>query len=92
MISHPAHFHMFRYTIYNLKRSGNEVVVVIRPKDVLEQLLINDGMPFVKVKDRPKKWGMLGLLKKFLRCGKYVERKNLICWSALMVYWQWWAN
>lgn len=61
MISHPAHFHMFRYTIYNLKRSGNEVVVVIRPKDVLEQLLINDGMPFVKVKDRPKKWGMLGL-------------------------------
>lgn len=61
MISHPAHFHMFRNTIYNLQNDGNEVVVVIRPKDVLEQLCVNSGLPFFKVKDRPKKWGMLGL-------------------------------
>ena len=61
MISHPAHFHMFRYTIDNLKRDGHEVVVVIRPKDVLEQLCQNAGMEFYKVKNRPKKWGMLGL-------------------------------
>ena len=61
MISHPAHFHMFRYTIDNLKHDGHEVVVVIRPKDVLEQLCINVGMQFYKVKNRPKKWGMIGL-------------------------------
>ena len=40
MISHPAHFHMFRYTIENLQKDGNKVVVVIRPKDVLEQKLL----------------------------------------------------
>ena len=61
MISHPAHFHMFRYTINNLKRDGHEVVIVIRPKDVLEQLCQNAGMEFYKVKNRPKKWGMIGL-------------------------------
>lgn len=61
MISHPAHFHMFRYTIANLQRDGHETVMVIRPKDVLEQLCQNSGMPFHKVKDRPKKWGMIGL-------------------------------
>ena len=61
MISHPAHFWMFRYTIDNLKRDGHEVVIVIRPKDVLEQLCINAGMQFYKVKNRPKKWGMFGL-------------------------------
>ena len=61
MISHPAHFHMFRYTIDNLKRDGHEVVIVIRPKDVLEQLCQNAGMEFYKVKNRPKKWGMIGL-------------------------------
>ena len=61
MISHPAHFWMFRYTIDNLKRDGHKVVVVIRPKDVLEQLCINAGMEFYKVKNRPKKWGMFGL-------------------------------
>lgn len=61
LVSHPAHFHMFRYTIDNLQRDGHQVVVVIRPKDVLETLCKNAGMPYYKVKDRPKKWGMLGL-------------------------------
>ena len=61
MISHPAHFWMFRYTIDNLKRDGHQVVIVIRPKDVLEQLCINARMEFYKVKNRPKKWGMFGL-------------------------------
>ena len=61
MISHPAHFWMFRYAIDNLKRDGHKVVIVIRPKDVLEQLCINAGMEFYKVKNRPKKWGMFGL-------------------------------
>ncbi len=61
MISHPAHFHMFRYTIDNLQQHGHEVVSVIRPKDVLEQLCIDANLPFYKVTDRPKKWGMIGL-------------------------------
>ena len=61
MISHPAHFHMFRYTIDNLQNDGHQVVVVIRPKDVLEQLCIDANMPYYKVKNRPKKWGMFGL-------------------------------
>ena len=61
MISHPAHFWMFRYAIDNLKRDGHKVVIVIRPKDVLEQLCIDAGMEFYKVKNRPKKWGMFGL-------------------------------
>ena len=61
MISHPAHFWMFRYTIDNLIKDGHKVVIVIRPKDVLEQLCINAGMQFYKVKNRPKKWGMFGL-------------------------------
>lgn len=61
MISHPAHFHMFRYTMDNLKRDGHEVVAVIRPKDVLESLCENAGLSFYKVKDRPKRWGLVGL-------------------------------
>ena len=80
MISHPAHFHMFRYTIDNLKRDGHEVVVVIRPKDVLEQLCQNAGMEFYKVKNRPKKWGMFGLglflLEKTFEVTKIVRKEK----------------
>lgn len=61
MISHPAHFHMFRYTIGNLQNNGHQVVVVIRPKDVLEQLCKDAHISYYKVKNRPKKWGMFGL-------------------------------
>ena len=61
MISHPAHFHMFRYTIDNLQHDGHEVVVVIRPKDVLEDLCRNAGMNCYKVKERPRKGGLIGL-------------------------------
>ena len=49
MISHPAHFWMFRYAIDNLKRDGHKVVIVIRPKDVLEQLCIDAGMEIAAV-------------------------------------------
>lgn len=61
MISHPAHFHMFRNTMDQLKMDGHEIVAVVRPKDMLEQLCIDAGLQFYKVKNRPKKWGMLGL-------------------------------
>ena len=74
MISHPAHFHMFRYTIDNLQKDGHKVVVVIRPKDILEQLCQNVGMPYYKVKNRPKKWGMFGL-------GLFLIEKTFEVWK-----------
>lgn len=62
MISHPAHFHLFRKTIDTLKADGHQVVVVIRPKDVLEQLCINSGMEYRKVRERSRTAGKLGMV------------------------------
>ena len=80
MISHPAHFHMFRHTIDNLQKDGHQVVNVIRPKDVLEQLCIDANMPYYKVKNRPKKWGIIGLglalVEKVAEVTKIVQREK----------------
>jgi len=76
MISHPAHFHMFKQTIRNLQEKGHEVTVVIRPKDVLEQLCIDYGMNFFKTKDRPKKYGMFGLALSLI--GKTIEVMKIV--------------
>lgn len=76
MISHPAHFHMFRYTIDNLRRDGHDVVIVIRPKDVLESLCKNAEISFYKVKDRPKRFGLLGL--GFSLIGKTVDVSRIV--------------
>ena len=76
MISHPAHFHMFRYTISNLQKDGHEVKVVIRPKDVLENLCQNSSMPYIKVKNRPKRFGNIGLGISLL--GKTIETWKIV--------------
>ena len=58
-LGHPAHFHMFKHTMRALKEHGHRVVVVIRPKDVLEQLCVNEGLEYLKVGSRPDKGGRL---------------------------------
>ena len=69
MISHPAHFHIFKNTIEMLQKDGNETIVVIRPKDILEQLCVDYGMPYIKVQARPEKGGRLRLgLSLLQRC------------------------
>ena len=61
MISHPAHFHMFRNTMRQLEQDGHSVVAVVRPKDMLVALCDEAGLPYYKVKERPKSGGMIGL-------------------------------
>ena len=61
MISHPAHFHIFKNSIKDIQNDGHETIVIIRPKDVLEQLCIDYGMKYIKVQSRPQKGGFLRL-------------------------------
>lgn len=80
MISHPAHFHLFVRTIASLKEMGLEVIVIIRPKDVLEDLCINSKIDYIKVTERSRSTGRIGLafslLKKTRETLKIVRREN----------------
>jgi uncharacterized protein len=62
----------------NLEQRGHQVVVVIRPKDVLEQLCVDSAIKFIKIEERPKRMGMLGLawslLKKDIQVYKLVKK------------------
>ena len=55
MISHPAQFHMYRNIIGKLKEHSHQVVIVIRPKDILEQLCEEANVSFYKVRERSNK-------------------------------------
>lgn len=92
-LGHPAHFHMFKHTMRVLANDGNKVVVVVRPKDVLEQLCINEGLPFVKVGDRSEKSGKLGkaaeVVRRFKAIAKIVRKEKpcmLIGSDGVMAY------
>ena len=47
-INHPAHYHLLKITMSNLKQLGHQVFIIARRKDVLESLLINEDYQILK--------------------------------------------
>lgn len=48
-MGHPAHFHLFKNTIPALSKQGHEVKVLIKKKDILENLLQNAGWDYLNI-------------------------------------------
>lgn len=79
-LGHPAHFHLFKNTIKNLKIKGHQTLIVIKKKDVLESLLINEGLDFVNILPEGRKSNKfsiaLGLLKQDLGVFKIARKEK----------------
>jgi len=70
-LGHPAHFHLFKNSITDLLKGGHKVEVLIKKKDVLEDLLIRSSIPYHNIMPEGRKDGKIGiawgLLKRNLR-------------------------
>lgn len=77
-LGHPAHFHNYKNTIAALKEHGHEVEILIKKKDILEDLLKNAGLPYHNILEegrRSSKLGIIiGLLKQTLRMNKFCNQ------------------
>lgn len=62
-LGHPAHFHLFKNTIADLQRDGHETFILIRKKDILEDLLKKSGMPYINILPSGKKSAFTLLLR-----------------------------
>lgn len=62
-LGHPAHFHLFKNTIADLKRDGHSVYILIRKKDILEDLLKESGLPYTNILPSGKKSALTLLLR-----------------------------
>lgn len=51
-LNHPAHYHMFKNLVKILQEDGHKTEYVISNKDVLEDLLKSDGVPYIKLQQR----------------------------------------
>ena len=61
-LSHPAHFHLYKNAIKNWQADGHQVFVLIKTKDMLEDLLRNAGIEYhniLPVAHRSSKIGIL---------------------------------
>lgn len=55
-LAHPAQYHMFKYLMHNLIQKGHTVKITINTKDILEQLLIADGIQFENILPERRKY------------------------------------
>ena len=60
-LGHPAHFHLYKNVIKNLKNGGHEVEVLIKKKENLEQLLQNSGIPYHNILREGRKDTKIGM-------------------------------
>ncbi len=62
-LGHPAHFHLFKNTIADLQRDGHQTYILIRKKDILEDLLKQSGMTYVNILPSGKKSALTLMLR-----------------------------
>jgi uncharacterized protein len=48
-LHHPAHFHLFKNVIRDLKSRGHELIILATKKDILEDLLKREKLSFINV-------------------------------------------
>jgi len=54
-LAHPAQYHMFKHVILNLRKFGHILKITINTKDILEQLLISDGIEYENILPKRRK-------------------------------------
>ncbi|MBQ9820958.1 MAG: DUF354 domain-containing protein [Muribaculaceae bacterium] len=62
-IGHPAQYHFFKNMIKVLSAEGVAFRVLIKTKDILEELLVEDGLPFHNIQTDVRRNTKIGILK-----------------------------
>jgi len=79
-LGHPAHFHLFKNTILKLKSLGHDVDVLIKKKDILENLIRDSGIEYSNILPEGRKDSkiglLLGMIKRDLRLLKFCLSKR----------------
>lgn len=75
-LGHPAHFHLFRFMVGALQKNGHEVKVLIRNKDILEDLCKRSGLTCTNVLPEQRGKGLSSLALSYAR--KYRRISKII--------------
>lgn len=84
-LNHPAHYYVFKFTAKKLQELGIEIIFVIKQKDVLENLLLAENVPYIKIcekKERKKNpfsvisKGLSELIKQDINLLKVVKKNR----------------
>lgn len=72
--AHPAQYHFFKNTVRNLLLDGHRILMLIKTKDILEDLLKEDGIEYINIQVQPRKNSKIAILfASFQRTAKVLQ-------------------
>lgn len=60
-LGHPAHYHLFKYSIKHLMAHNYAVTILIKKKDILQHLLEQSGIDFINILPEGRKDSRFGI-------------------------------
>ena len=75
-LGHPAHFYLYKNAIINWRNHGHIVEILIKKKDILQQLLDNQNWEYHNILSEGRKGNKIGMA---LGVIKRALRQNLFC-------------
>lgn len=66
-LGHPAQYHFFKNTLKNLVKDGNRFLILIKTKDILEDLVREDGWEYENIQPKVRGGSILSILTASLR-------------------------
>ncbi|MEO0312511.1 MAG: hypothetical protein RIQ89_2168 [Bacteroidota bacterium] len=88
-LGHPAHFHLFKVVMKNLKNKGHNILILIKKKDILEELLKRDGWDYININPRGRAdnklaiaWNLLMRDWEFIKIARRYKPNLMIGTSA----------
>ncbi len=63
-LNHPAHYYLFKYVVKGLEDKGHKVFIVIKDKDILEKLLIEENIEYFKLSHKRKVKSPVSIISK----------------------------
>lgn len=80
-MSHPAHFHLYKNVARNLMSDGHQVFILIKTKDILEDLLKASGLPYYNILKEAHRNSKVGILWDMLvrdwRMLRFVRKRHI---------------
>lgn len=79
-LGHPAQYHFFKLIIRQLSQHGHSIEILIKSKDILEELLIENNESYINILPEGRSSGLrgilTGLIKRDFRLFEYVRGKK----------------
>lgn len=82
-LGHPSHYYVLRHLAKTLEKSGDSVTVIIKTKDVLDDLVKADGIDYINISKKRRKNNFLSIafdvIARSLKFFYILKRKKIQC-------------